>query len=175
MAVAVETHDRPIQRVSWSSIFVGVVVAMALEGVLTFVGNAIGLRLVNPLNLAAARTLDTGSILWTLGIPLGCLFVGGLLSGLLSGYYNSLHGMVSGMVVWALVGLFDVVVASLMNFGAAAARPAGGYGPYNAALWLMFFSAWLQLFGAMAGGLFAVRPRVREPFYREERRVIPQQ
>ncbi|MHB1847346.1 MAG: hypothetical protein ACYCWW_21185 [Deltaproteobacteria bacterium] len=174
----VESFTRPSHDVSWSAIFCGVVVAIALEGVLGFVGNALSLPLVSPINIAAFRTLDTGAVLWTLGVPLGSLFVGGLIAGLLSAHGNNLYGFLTGLLVWSVVGLFDMGLAALFAIGpvVGTTRPLVGNaaGLYTSAFWLVFFSACLALFGAIAGGLLAVRPGVREPFYREERRVIPQ-
>ncbi len=175
--MAVETFERPTKHVSWSAMFCGVVVAMALEGVLSFIGNAIGLQLVNPLNLAAARVPGTGSSLWTLGVPLGCLFVGGLIAGLLWSYHTTLDSVVMGLVVWSLVGLFEVGLAAIMSFGAPAnivRTTPTAFTPYNAALWLLFFSATLSLLGSVAGAMVAVRPSVHIPLYREEHRPLTQ-
>lgn len=178
----VETFARPSHHVSWSAIFCGVVVAMAIEGILDFAGNAIALPLVSPLNIGAFRTLDTGAVLWTLGVPLGSLFIGGLIAGLLSAHANNLYGFLTGLVVWAVAGLLEVGLAALISMGSgvtAAVRPMAGTlvgaAPYSAAFWLVFFSACLSLLGAVAGGIIAVRPTLREPFYREERRPVTQQ
>ncbi|MHB8418791.1 MAG: hypothetical protein ACYDCL_11995 [Myxococcales bacterium] len=84
--------------------------------------------------------------------------------------------MVTGLVVWALVGLFEVGLVSLMSFGTAPAivRAPAALAPFNGALWLMFFSACLSLLGSVAGAMVAVRPAVRIPFYREEHRPLTQ-
>ncbi|HUB06431.1 MAG TPA: hypothetical protein VMB50_05500 [Myxococcales bacterium] len=174
--MAVESYERPIRHISWSAIFAGTLVALALEGVLTFLGNAIGLQLVNPLNLVAARTPDTGAVLWTLGIPLGCFFVGGLVAGVVWAHHSAVESFVTGLIVWALIGLFEIGLVSLMSFGTGSNLIHGtaALAPYNGALWLMFFSACLSLLGAVAGSMVAVRPSLRVPFYREERRPLTQ-
>ncbi len=174
--MSVESYERPIRHVSWSAIFAGVVVALALEGVLTFLGNAIGLQLVNPLNLTAARTMGTGTVLWTLGAPLGCFFIGGLIAGAIWAHHTTLDSLVTGLVVWSLIGLFEVGLASLMAFGSAGVliRAPATFAQVNGALWLMFFSACLSLLGSVAGAMVAVRPSLRVPFYREERRPLTQ-
>jgi hypothetical protein len=177
--MSVETYDRPLRHLSWSAIFAGVVVALALEGVLTFLGNAIGLQFVNPLHLATTHALDTGAVLWTLGVSLGCFFIGGLITSFVWTHTSALDAFVAGLCVWALIGIFEVGLAAIVNFAAAGASTTLGatpaaLAPYNGALWLMFFSACLALLGAIAGSMVAVRPSMRVPFYREERRPLTQ-
>jgi hypothetical protein len=127
------------------------------------------------LNLGAAKTLDTGAVLWTLGIPLGCFFIGGLVASALWPHQGFLDSVLTGSIIWGLIGLFEFALLSLMVSGSLnLVHTPAGYAPYNGALWLMFFSACLSLLGAVGGSMVVARPSLRVPFYREEHRPLTQ-
>lgn len=92
-------------RISWASIFAGLVIALALQILLSLLGIGVGLSTVDPVNEAhAASGLGTGAAIWFAISAIVSMFVGGLVGARSS---NSLpnDGILHGLLVWALTTL----------------------------------------------------------------------
>ena len=97
--------DQWYSRISWASIFAGLVIALALQILLSLLGLGIGLSTVDPATEANATAgLGTGAAIWFGISAIASMFVGGLVCARLS---NSLpnDGILHGLLVWALTTL----------------------------------------------------------------------
>ncbi len=97
-------------RVSWSAIFAGVVLVVAIEMLLALLGTGIGLGFINP---NAGTTPDAGSFgkgagIWWLGSTVIALVVGSYAAARLAGVPTRFDGMLHGLVIWGLALLLTV-------------------------------------------------------------------
>lgn len=96
------------RRISWGSIFAGVVVALVFELTLGILGLGIGFGVVNP----ATEQNPLGGIGIAAGIWFGlstliALFAGGWVAGRLAGFPRSWNGVIHGLVMWGMVTLLS--------------------------------------------------------------------
>jgi len=91
-----------LDRISWSAVFAGLVVAVATHIALSMLGLGIGVGAIDPQNHRNPTTgVPTMLLIWMFASGLTALFVGGYVSGRLAGtepYDSALHGIVT----WAL-------------------------------------------------------------------------
>jgi hypothetical protein len=119
------TTERPIgrggvlSRVSWGAVFAGLVIATALQVVLTVLGAAIGLTALDDAD--SGRAFGVGAGIWALLVPLVTLFVGGLTAGRLANVRDRADGFVHGALVWGL----SLLLATYL-LGTGASRVLGG-------------------------------------------------
>src|SRR5947209_15282899 len=74
------------EHASWGAIFAGMFVTIVLQIMLTFLGTAIGMAVVNPVNdQNPTRELAIGSAVWLLVSGLVSVWVGSCVAGRLSG------------------------------------------------------------------------------------------
>lgn len=146
-------------KVNYHAVFAGVIVAMSLQFLLTLLGNAIGLSLIDASTPGAVRAATAGPILWMLGIPLFCVAVGAFIAALIAKAETGGHGVLHGFLVWGLSLLF--VAGLLAVSSTAAVRTIGAD-----AFWLAFFSACLSLSGGIFGGYLGSQPLHRSLYRR---------
>ena len=91
--------ERPAFRVRWGAVFAGLVVALALQAVLTLLGTAIGLTAMDD---GAGRGLGIGAGIWLILSILVSLYVGGLVTGRLAGVLTRGDGALHGILMWGL-------------------------------------------------------------------------
>ena len=110
-------------RISWGAIFAGLVIALAVQILLTLLGAAIGLSTINPSTEANPMNgLGMGGLIWFAISSIISMFIGGWISGKLANG-NSSDGMLHGAVVW---GLATVVTIFLLT--TAVGRVVSGVG-----------------------------------------------
>ncbi len=154
MAVEPATFEvEPLRApTDYHAIWSGFIAGLSLLLLLHVLGDAIGLAVTAP-GSGGARSISAGTVLWTLGIPCACAFVGGVIAAVLSRSTSAIAGVLHGTLVWGLGVLFLSAVASIVRPGAAP-----GNGDFY---WLLFFTMCLALFGAAFGGFLGTRPKAR--------------
>lgn len=124
----------PPVRVSWGSIFAGVVTALGLWILLYAFGLALGLSTMNPQDVGSAKSSGIFTGIWSLLSPLIALFVGGIVAGRCAGVQTRASGGIHGLVMWGLttlVGLWllgnlvSAVAGGLFSVGKSAAQATG--------------------------------------------------
>jgi hypothetical protein len=106
-------------RVRWGAVFAGLVVATALQVVLTVLGAAIGLTALDGPD--SARSFGIGTAIWALLVPLVTLFIGGKTAGHLANVRDRVDGFLHGTLVWGL----SLLMATYL-LGTGASRVLGG-------------------------------------------------
>ena len=120
IAIAATAARLPIEEVSWSGIWAGFMTAMAVAVVLTALGIAVGISVldVNPAGAHDARSWTIGAGLWTFFTYIIALFGGGAVATRTGGYTVRPSGTVVGTAVWVLslaaVLLFGVIRLALI-------------------------------------------------------------
>ncbi|WP_375767352.1 hypothetical protein NR798_37590 [Archangium gephyra] len=121
-------------KVSWGSIFAGVVTALGLWALLYSLGLALGLSSINPQDAGSAKSSGIFTGIWGLISPLIALFVGGIVAGRCAGVQTKASGGIHGMVMWGLttlVGLWllgnlvSALAGGLFSVGKTAAQATG--------------------------------------------------
>lgn len=110
-AAAARMQEFPIPLISWSSIFAGVFVALAVQLILTTLGSIIGLS-------TSATAFSTFTSIWAAISGVIALFLGGWISGRMSAFGGIETGLFHGVITWSLLLL---VVVTLSAFGSALA------------------------------------------------------
>lgn len=106
------THTH--RRISWQAIFAGVIVAVAVQILLSLLGAGVGLGMVHT---TASATPDAGSFgigagLWWLVSNLIALAAGGYVSAWLAGIALRFDGMLHGLVTWGITMLLTIYLLS---------------------------------------------------------------
>ena len=98
------TQSPSVKRISWSAIFAGVTVAVAVQLVLSLLGAGIGLGLIEPMSSGTpeAGSLGLGTGLWWLVSNLLALGAGGYTAAWLAGNTLRFDGMLHGIVTWGV-------------------------------------------------------------------------
>jgi len=114
IAIAATAARLPIEEVSWSGIWAGFMTATAVAVVLTALGIAVGVSVldVNPAGAHDARSWTIGAGLWTFFTYIIALFSGGLVATRTGGYTRLPFASVVGTAVWVLS------LAAVLLFGA---------------------------------------------------------
>lgn len=94
-----------LRGVSWSSIFAGVVAAIAVELLLNLLGIGVGAATINPQQGETGHGLAIGAAIWFVISSIISLFIGGWIVGRLAGTSNKKDGALHGFVTWALASL----------------------------------------------------------------------
>lgn len=95
--------DRPAfyKRISWASIFAGIVIALVIQLVLSILGLGIGASSVNPVSEQdPARGIATGAAIWFIISTLLALFAGGWVAGRMAGVPRRLDSSLHGILTW---------------------------------------------------------------------------
>ncbi len=113
-------------RLSWGAVFAGLVVATALQIVLTLLGTAIGLAAWDPGD--SARGLGIGAGIWAIVSILISLFVGGSTTGRLAGIITRKDGALHGVLLWGLSTILTLwlLASGVSALAGGAFRLAGG-------------------------------------------------
>jgi hypothetical protein len=97
-------------KVSWSALFAGTVLALALWALLAVFGLAAGLTALDPADPQAARAVGIGTGIWSVIAPLLALFVGGFVAANLANVRGKGSGAMHGAVLWGLCTVLSLVV-----------------------------------------------------------------
>lgn len=102
-------------RVSWGSIFGGVMTVLAISVLLSILGSSIGLYMLDPLAEHPASGIGTTVGVWTAVALIISMIAGGFVAGKLSG----VDGMIHGFLVWATTLIIAAIVGVMLTVGAA--------------------------------------------------------
>lgn len=97
-------------RLSWGAVLAGLVLATALQLVLSTLGAAVGLAAFDP--GSSARAFGIGTALWAIGSLLVALFLGGSTTGRLAGRLSRVDAFLHGALLWALFTLLTIWLLS---------------------------------------------------------------
>jgi hypothetical protein len=113
-------------RISWSAIFAGAVVTLAVSLLLALLGAGLGASSISPMQQGNPfEGLGKGAIIWLVISGIVAFFAGGWTAGYGSGWVTTRReSLVHGFVSWAVASL---VAASFIT-GAAGSLLAGGAG-----------------------------------------------
>ena len=101
-----ESMLESVKRISWGSVFAGVLIAIVIQIALSLLGIGIGLSTVDPKTEAnPAAGLGTGTAIWYIITSLLALFTGGWIAGRLSPTRRPFDGIIHGILAWSLVTL----------------------------------------------------------------------
>lgn len=114
-------------KISWGSIFAGVLTALGLLFLLGALGIAIGISAADPGDTQAS-TLGAGAGIWTALSLLIALFVGGMVATRTGAITDRSTGFVEGALVWVVSMLLMVYMASsgVGMLAGTASRLVGG-------------------------------------------------
>lgn len=98
------------RRVSWSAIFAGVVLVIAIEVLLSVLGAGVGLGFVSPNTGTTpdASSFGIGVGIWWLISTVIALVIGGYTAASLAGVPTRFDGVLHGLVIWGLALLLTV-------------------------------------------------------------------
>jgi len=105
-----------LERISWSAILAGSIVALILQVAINLLAIGIGVSTINPSdgdNSASPKTLGTEAVVAIVISMIVSLFIGGFMAARFSGMPERMDGLLHGVMVWALVSL--VTTALLMT------------------------------------------------------------
>lgn len=102
-----------MNRISWSAVIAGVLIAVLVQMLLTLLGLGIGLGTID---VAEERNptagLGIGSAIWYIVSSLLALFTGGWIAGRLASAPRLFDGMIHGALTWCLMTLLTVYLLS---------------------------------------------------------------
>lgn len=113
-------------RLSWGAVFAGLVVATAVQIVLTLLGAGIGFAAWEPGD--SARGLGIGAGIWSILSVLVSLYVGGMTTGRLAGILTRKDGALHGILLWGLSTILTVwlLASGVTALAGGAFRMVGG-------------------------------------------------
>jgi hypothetical protein len=102
------------KRISWGAIFAGVIIAMAVQFLLSLLGTGIGMSTVDPVqgDTPSAGAFGVGAGIWWTVSSLIALFIGGWAAGHLAGNPLKKDGALHGFLTWALSTLVMLYLIS---------------------------------------------------------------
>jgi hypothetical protein len=107
-----QIHNPAMRRASWSAIFGGAFIALAVLLLTGTLGIAIGATVIDPAgDSPGATAFGIGAGLWWLASGILALFCGGWAAGRLAGLRRRLEGPLHGAITWALVTVGTVFLA----------------------------------------------------------------
>jgi hypothetical protein len=138
------------KRTSWSAIFAGSFIAIAVMLLLSTLGIAVGATTIDPIagESPSMVSLSIGGAIWWVVSGAIAFFLGGVAAGRFAGLRRRWEGPMHGIVTWAVVTVLLAMLASSLIGGllggtlqvvgdaaevAAAAPPSGGEGTDQAA------------------------------------------
>jgi hypothetical protein len=130
-AAIVEGAAPLFRRMSWGSIFAGVIIAVVIQLVLSLIGAGIGFTTADPIahDSPDASSIGVGAAVWWAVSSVLALFTGGWVAGHLAGAPGRTDAMLHGLVAWGLASLLGAylvatAVTSIVKGGATAAGTA---------------------------------------------------
>lgn len=153
-------------RIRWSAVWSGLLLAISVQILLTAFGLGVGLYGIT--SLATAGGVNWTAVgIWNAIWALIALFIGGFVAARLAGSTTTANGIWHGVVVWALTLTLGGVISALgllptMAFGGvrALAFPAQAGGFSTAPLWGFIIGSLLGLGAAILGGALGKRRNV---------------
>lgn len=104
--VATANRVFPVKRISWSSVFAGVLVAIAIQLALSLLGIGIGLSTVDVMKEAnPVKGLGTGTAIWYALSSLIALYAAGWVAGRLAQTPRVFDAVIHGLLAWSLITL----------------------------------------------------------------------
>ncbi len=99
--------DHTHRRISWAGIFGGVILAIAVQLLLSLLGAGIGLGIgdTNAGGTPSASTLGISAGVWWIGSSCVALLIGGYVAAWLAGVESRFDGLLHGMVTWGVATL----------------------------------------------------------------------
>lgn len=98
-----------ISRLSWSSIFAGVLIAIAIQLLLSFLGLGIGMGSIDPVEDSKPFSgLGTGALIWWIVTMLISLFTGGWVAGWFSNHVQKTDLILHGLLTWCLLTFLNL-------------------------------------------------------------------
>lgn len=110
----VERRMMMAKRISWGAIFAGVIIAMAVQFLLSLLGAGIGMSTIDPVqgDTPSAGAFGIGAGIWWTVSSLIALFIGGWAAGHLAGNPVKGDGALHGFLTWALSTLVMLYLVS---------------------------------------------------------------
>lgn len=102
-------------RVSWGSVFGGVMTVLAISILLSILSTSIGLFMLDPLSEHPASGIGTTVGIGSAVALIVSMSIGGFIAGKLAG----LDGMIHGFLVWATTLIVATIIGIMMAVGAA--------------------------------------------------------
>lgn len=116
-----------LRRISWGSIFGGVIIAVAIQLVLSLIGAGVGFSAADPVNRDSpdASSYGWGAAAWWGLSSVIALFAGGWVAGHLAKASGRTDAMLHGLVTWGLAAMLGAYLvastfASVVKGGATA-------------------------------------------------------
>lgn len=110
-----DSNGPAFDRISWSAVLAGAVVALAVHLALSTLGVSLGAAAVDPYNREhPIKGVPTGMLIWMFVSGLVSLFIGGWVSGRLAGtvpFDSAIHGVITWSL--AMVVMFVLATTSL--------------------------------------------------------------
>ncbi|HEX9956287.1 MAG TPA: hypothetical protein VGA96_03490, partial [Fibrella sp.] len=98
-----------MNRISWSAVFAGVLIAIVTQLLLTLLGLGVGLGTIDPVEESNPTAgLGMGSAIWYIVSSLISLFVGGWVAGRLASAPRLFDGIIHGILTWCVVTLLTI-------------------------------------------------------------------
>jgi len=121
-------EDAPLlRRISWGSIFAGVIIAVVIQLVLGLIGAGVGFSTADAVNHDSpdASSVGLAAAIWWAVSSVLALFTGGWVAGHLAGAPGRTDAMLHGLVTWGLAALIGAYLvastfASVVRGGASA-------------------------------------------------------
>ena len=107
-----------MRRISWGAVIAGMVIAVAVQVVLSFLGTGIGLGTIDPMQYStpSAGALGTGAGIWWAVSSIIALFAGGWVAGHLAGSPEKSDAVLHGLLTWGVATIITVyLLASLVG------------------------------------------------------------
>lgn len=103
------------KRISWGSIFAGVITVLSISILLSMLGTSIGLFMFNPLSDHPTSGIGATVSVWTIISLIVSLIAGGFVAGKLA----ATDGIIHGFLVWASTMIITVIIGAALAMGAA--------------------------------------------------------
>lgn len=107
-----------LRRVSWAAVIAGMVIAVAVQVVLSFLGTGIGMGTIDPMQYStpSASALGTSAGIWWAVSSIVALFAGGWVAGHLAGSPAKSDAVLHGLLTWGVATIITVyLLASLVG------------------------------------------------------------
>ena len=118
----------PVRRISWRSIFAGVVVALVLQLTLNLLGLSVGAGVIDPASEQdPLNGIGIGGGIWLVISGVIALFAGGWTAGHLANMPKAMDGILHGILAWGLITLlsFYLMTSAVGNLLSGAANVVG--------------------------------------------------
>jgi hypothetical protein len=118
--MATETSLRPMPRISWSSLFAGTFVFLAIEATFGVLGAAIFANASNP---AARNPVSVGFGIWMVILSIISLYYAGRVAGRMSGAESRNQAMWHGLICYGMCLFTAALLTSMSVFSVAPSTP----------------------------------------------------